>query len=90
MDIDPVWYWADGNPENGDWTIPKPSIHMPRWASRISLEIVSVRVERLHDISEGDAIADGAETMLCESMKCAGSFIDNPWVWVVGFRKIKT
>ncbi len=87
----------------------RPSMFMPRWASRITLEITEVRVERLQDISADDAIAEGlterdrlyatpgqlwqlrprdAYRDLWESINGHGSWDENPWVWVVAFRRL--
>lgn len=57
-----VYYRADhsGDPSGLGW---RPSIHMPRWASRLTLTVTDVRVQRLQDISEADAIAEGVERL---------------------------
>ncbi|MGK3603623.1 morphogenetic protein [Klebsiella variicola] len=81
----------------------RPSIHMPRWASRILLEITNVRVERLKSISDGDAIREGCSTADMKSGVCVAdvfarlwasiygdeSWNSNPWVWVIDFKRIE-
>lgn len=93
------WRDGEGNPIKAPW---KPSIHMPRWASRITLEITGVRVERLDDITVSDAIAEGYDgsvddpvdpsikwySRLWEQINGVGSWEASPWVWVVEFKQI--
>lgn len=82
----------------------RPSIFCTRKASRITLEIESVRVERLQDISEADALAEGITLRGCtrfekecrleykslwESINGPGSWDKNPWVWAITFKVLE-
>lgn len=74
------------------------SIRMPRWACRLVLEIVSVRVERLQEISEEDARAEGIQEygvgavhdfmILWSSIHGPDAWIANPYVWVIEFKMV--
>lgn len=82
----------------------RPSIHMPRWACRILLEIVSVRIERVQDVTLGDICKEiGAASIyefrpatygfdvfaeLWDEIYGQGSWNANPWVWVVEFKRV--
>ena len=61
----PVWHAADGEPSNQSawgrpWGRRRQSIHMPRWACRMHICISGIICQRLHDITEADAKAEGA------------------------------
>lgn len=108
-----VKYVADGTEkyfEDGEipdkWTMPKAAakhavtcLFMPRWASRILLEIVDIRVEKLNDISDEDAKREGFGPRSARALfkgywdtlnikRCPWSA--NPWVWLVEFQRVQS
>jgi hypothetical protein len=111
---DHVWYAAsEAHPEqfagSASW---RPSSRMPRWASRITLEITEVRAQRVQEISEDDANAEGCGFGCTVKSERFGRYMSagqyafaslwdsinanrglgwesNPWVWVIGFRKLE-
>lgn len=98
----PVWYRATDEedfPYAERWRSP---IHMPRWASRITLEVTAVKVERLQNMNRGDAMEEGCPFPnmaagpnpldwfrdLWTSLHGPGSWEANPWVAAISFRRI--
>ena len=106
------WHYMDGHESilyrasqkiDSDYPIKwKPSIHMPKWAARIFLEITNVRVECLQEITEEDVVKEGfpqpgrnryliidfADAWDELNAKRGHSWESNPWVWVIEFRRV--
>ena len=104
----PIWFEADGTPPGAEtaWaTKATPAIHLPMFAARIWLEVTSVRVERIQEITPDDCIAEGAwpveQRELGRGHEAVSAFRElwestggdwdaNPWVWVIDFKVLST
>ena len=91
----PYYRATEVAPDTLRWRSP---IHMPRWASRITLEVTDVLIEHVQDIIEKDAKAEGVSLvsghprhnfrLLWDSInaKSGCGWNENPWVWAISFR----
>lgn len=95
--------WCELNSYRSGRGIVVLPIHMPRWASRITLIITDIRAERLQDISRRDILAEGVGDVYKASEQLRSMFVmtwdrinvargypfaSNPWVFVVSFRRV--
>ncbi|HNX87729.1 MAG TPA: hypothetical protein PKH58_01495 [Paludibacteraceae bacterium] len=100
--ISPYYYFKADFPNTDVWKGSwKPSIHMPRKAARIWLEITEIKAERLYSISREDAIAEGCGNegtdypegnffALWRKINGIDSYQSNPWVWVITYKVLST
>ncbi|MGW7235702.1 hypothetical protein ACWGIE_21310 [Pseudomonas fulva] len=105
---EPIRYLADGAIRaTGSWMIApgrtRPSIHMPRWASRVLLEITEVRIELLQHITIGQICKEGLARSMYEFKpvtqafdafaelwnSTGGDWDANPWVWAIEFKRVQ-
>jgi hypothetical protein len=108
----PIEYIADGKRNNTAWWAEwgartadrrsgryRHARFMPRWASRIALEVTGVRVEHLQDVSVDDCYAEGIDPRTPRDLArnayedvwagTTGDWSINPWVWVIEFKRIE-
>jgi hypothetical protein len=81
----------DGKAADRKW---RPSMFMPRWASRITLEVTEVRAQRLASITEQEAELEGVDSrlefeLLWDAINAKKvPFASNPWVWAISFEVV--
>lgn len=100
----PIHYKADEDTGCLEDYVFKPSIFMPRWASRTTLEITRIRAERVQDLSIDDVYAEGIKdsglgvvdlllsyAVLWDSINAKRGYPweSNPWVWVIEFKIVE-
>lgn len=95
-DDDIVYFATESDSEISNEMPRRPSIFMPKWMSRITLKIIETRVERLNEIETMDCVAEGCDqnsdadprdiyAALWDKINGDGSWVKNPWVWVIEF-----